>query len=205
MQYTVILMLVFAGCKGFGKDAKPMPSFSANDSQKNEFLANRMDSLIKLASVYNHNNGLNEEIAFFADLSMHSGLPRFAVVDLKQHKILKRGLVAHGCGGSLYAVNASFSNKPNSNCSSLGKYKIGGKYKGQFGNAYKLHGLDKTNSNAYQRAVVLHAYGCVPDIASYPVYTCNSKGCPMVSYKFLATLAGYVDGSKKPLLLWIVN
>lgn len=194
MKYTIILILIFAGCKGFGKETKPVHASSANDSLKNEFPVNKLDSLIALASVFNHNNSLNEEIAFFADLSMHSGLPRFAVVDLRQKKILKRGLVAHGCGASLYAINASFSNKPNSNCSSLGKYKIGIKYKGRFGNAYKLHGLDKTNSNAYQRAVVLHAYGCVPDVASYPVYTCNSKGCPMVSYKFLATLSGYIEG-----------
>lgn len=198
-------MLVFAGCKGFGKDIKPVHSFSAKDSIKNEFPAKKLDSLIELAIAFNRNNGFNEEIAFFADLSMHSGLPRFAVVDLKQKKILKRGLVAHGCGASLYAINASFSNKPGSNCSSLGKYKIGGKYKGRFGNAYKLQGLDKTNSNAYERAVVLHAYGCMQDVATYPVYSCNSKGCPMVSYKFLTTLSSYIEGSRKPLLLWIVN
>ena len=100
---------------------------------------------------------------------------------------------------------AVFSNTPNSLCSSLGKYKIGVKYNGRFGKAYKLHGLENTNNKAYERYIVLHGYDCVPDETLYPEYLCNSEGCPMVSYKFLDTLSGYIDNSKKPILLWIVG
>lgn len=65
---------------------------------------------------------------------------------------------------------------PGSGCTSLGKYKIGGAYQGQFGLAYKLYGLDSTNSNAYQRNVVLHAYDRVPDNEVYKEI-CQSSGC----------------------------
>ncbi|WP_153797693.1 murein L,D-transpeptidase catalytic domain-containing protein [Foetidibacter luteolus] len=166
---------------------------------------NIIDSLLLPAATFVKQKGFNEDIVFIADLSVHSGLPRFAVVSLKQKSILHKGLVAHGCGSKLYATTASFSNTPNSYCSSLGKYKVGGKYTGRFSKSYKLHGLEKTNSNALKRFVVLHAYDCVPDEATYPLYLCNSQGCPMVSYAFLTTLSGYIDASKKPVLLWIVG
>lgn len=165
----------------------------------------KMDSLIPLASQFVKESGYNQEFAFIADLSMHSGLERFAVVDLNSNSIVQNGLVAHGAGGKYWARRAVFSNTPNSLCSSPGKYKTGIKYNGRFGKAYKLHGLEKTNNKAFERFIVLHAYDCVPDEPLYPEHLCNSEGCPMVSYKFLDILSGYIDKSKKPVLLWIVG
>lgn len=147
----------------------------------------------------------NNSVFFLVDMNIHSGKKRFFVVDMNTDSILAAGLVAHGACGMFFSATASFSNEPNYYCSSLGRYKIGNKYAGRFGPAYKLYGLDSSNSNAYKRNVVLHSYYEVPDKEIYPGRVCNSQGCPMVSKNFLKQLALYIDASKKPILLWIVN
>jgi hypothetical protein len=165
----------------------------------------KIDSLMPLAEVFVRQHHYNNDVVFIADLSLHSGLPRLAVVDLSRDTIIHQGMVAHGAGGKYWSKTARFSNTPNSLCSSPGRYRVGAKYNGRFGKAYKLHGLDKSNDKAFERFIVLHAYECVPDTAPYPDYLCNSEGCPMISYKFLDTLSSYIDKSKKPVLLWIVG
>lgn len=181
------------------------PGVYSNDSLLQKPFELVIDSLIPKANHFVKQHGFNDDIIFIADLSIHSGLPRFAIVSLKQKKILCKGMVAHGCGNFGYSEKAAFSNLPNSNCSSPGKYKIGAKYNGNFGKAYKLYGLESSNSNAYRRNIVLHGYECVTGNITYPQYLCNSRGCPMVSYSFLKILEHYIDAAKKPLLLWIVK
>lgn len=149
---------------------------------------------------------LSNKYCFLIDMSIPSGRNRFFVYNLQTNEIVKRGLVAHGsCHDLLGFKEASFSNVVNSGCSSLGRYKVGFSYRGNFGKAYKLHGLDATNSKAFERFVVLHSYGCVPDSETYPMPICTSLGCPMVSPDFLDSLKPLIDGSQKPILLWIYN
>ena len=74
---------------------------------------------------------------------------------------------------------------------------------GKFGLAYKLYGLDSTNSKAFERFVVLHAHSCVPNEEIDPEPLCQSWGCPTVSPEFLQELKKYIDASEKPILLWI--
>lgn len=146
---------------------------------------------------------LSTQYGFLIDMSQPSGRYRFFVYDFKRDSILAKGLVAHGSCNTDYLETAQYSNTPESGCSSLGKYRVSYSYKGQFGKAYKLNGLDSSNSNAFNRFVVLHAYDCVPNSEVYPQPICNSLGCPMVSYDFLAKLSGYINKSPKPILLWI--
>jgi hypothetical protein len=105
----------------------------------------------------------------------------------------------------LFSLNPVFSNTDGSGCSSLGKYRIGSPYAGRFGLAYKLIGLDKTNDQAFRRSIVLHAYNCVPETETDPYPICNSLGCAMVSPGFLRSLQPVIDGSPRPILLWIFN
>lgn len=207
MKYLTLLLLVLVvACmdKSSAGSSKHRFAFMPIAAREKAF-DNTVDSLVLLAGDFVKKKRFNEDIVFIADLSVHSGLPRFAVVSLKEKKILYKGMVAHGCGSAWFATTASYSNVTNSNCSSIGRYRIGGKYDGRFSKSYKLHGLDKTNSNALERYVVLHAYDCVPNETAYPMYICNSRGCPMVSYKFLKLLSTYIDKSPKPVLLWIVG
>jgi hypothetical protein len=74
---------------------------------------------------------------------------------------------------------------------------------GKFGLAFKLYGLDATNDNAYNRAVVLHAHSCVPNEETAPIPICQSWGCPTVAPAFLTALKSYLDNSEKPVLLYV--
>ena len=146
--------------------------------------------------------GFNANYCFLLDMHIYPGQKRFFVYNLKKDSVELAGLVTHG-SGSQASGNLVFSNKPNSNCTSLGRYKIGKPYNGTFGLAYKLYGLDESNDNAFERYVVLHGHECVPDEEVYPLPICLSLGCPTVSPPFLTMLKGYIDQSNNPVLLWI--
>jgi len=148
-------------------------------------------------------NNFSTNYCFLIDMSIQGGRKRFFVYDLEKNAIVMSGLVAHGSCKEDFLNEAKFSNIPNCGCSSIGKYKIGAAYQGQYGKSYKLHGLESTNSNAYRRGVVLHGFSCVPDEEIYPRVVCNSLGCAMVSPSFFNRLASIIDGSKRPILLWI--
>ncbi len=164
----------------------------------------RMQLKVKeLNSFLKNNESYNSHLFFLLDMHIESNHYRFFVYDNNAKKILLQGLVAHGVGSmtenedSLY-----FSNTPESNCSSLGKYKIGEKYTGRFGTSYKLYGLDATNSNAYNRAIVLHAFKNIPnEECNYPITL--SLGCPMVSTQFFTKLEKLIDNSDKNMLMWM--
>lgn len=144
----------------------------------------------------------NTRYAFFIDFSVFSGKRRFVLYDLEKDTILSRSLVAHGQGPDFRTEAVAFSNEKASHCSSLGKYSIGGKYEGRFGTAYKLHGLEETNSKAFERFVVLHAHDCVPSVEGSEGI-CRSDGCPTLNPVYFKTIQPYLDRSARPVLLWI--
>ena len=145
----------------------------------------------------------NTQTCFLIDMSLPSGKNRFFVYDLQHDSILNAGLVAHGSCNYNFLREPKFSNTPGCGCTAEGKYKVGYKYKGRFGNAFKLYGLDSSNSNAFKRNIVLHSYSMVPEKETWPMPICNSLGCAMVSNKYLTILEKQVDKSKKPIFLWI--
>lgn len=144
----------------------------------------------------------NQDLAVFINFKIHSGKYRYFVCDLKNDKIVQKAIVAHGEGSVVKNSEAlQFSNTDGSHQSSLGKYEIGESYSGKFGKAYRLKGLDETNSNAISRAIVLHSYDCVPDQESKNP-TCLSFGCPMLSKNAFEKTAKYLDQSKSPVILY---
>ena len=155
--------------------------------------------------IYAQKKGYSTEYCFMIDMRLHSGLNRFFVYDLKKNSVFLSGLVAHGSCDDFYISKARFSNLPGGGCTSLGLYKVGYAYYGQYGKSFKLFGLENSNSNAFNRAVVLHSYKCVPETEIYPKLLCNSSGCPMVSQAFLNKLSYIIENSNKPILLTIYN
>ncbi|MCG2613001.1 murein L,D-transpeptidase catalytic domain family protein [Terrimonas sp. NA20] len=148
--------------------------------------------------------GYSKQYALMINLGMRSGKKRFHIVDLVNNKIIQSGLVAHGKGKEKFTLNKTYSNQYGSSCSSLGLYKVGDTYNGSFGKSFRLIGLEKTNSNALSRAIVLHSMGCIPDEESdYPI--CQSEGCPSVSPNFLNTLSQIIKTSREPILLWMFD
>ena len=148
-------------------------------------------------------NHFNDKICFLADMDLPSGMNRFFVYDINKDSVLLSGLVAHGSCDDGFQASPGFSNKVNSGCTCIGKFRIGSSYNGKFGLAYKLYGLDSSNDQAFERNIVLHAYKCVPERETYPLPICNSRGCPMVSPGFLEKLRVYIDRSDRPVLLTI--
>jgi L,D-transpeptidase catalytic domain len=156
----------------------------------------------KIKSFVKENNYC-EEYCFLIDMKIPSGKKRFFVYDLIRDTILHSGLVTHGGGSQTNSDALTFNNIPNSNATSIGKYKIGNEYSGRFGMAFKLHGLEASNNKAFERFVVLHGHSCVPTQEVDPFPICTSLGCPTVSPTFLPTLKKYIDKADKPVVLWI--
>ena len=156
-----------------------------------------VNEIVGSKSVYNN------KIAFLINMKIKSGKNRFFVYDLVNEKIIDQGLVAHGCGSETgIRGELKFSNEPNSNSTSLGRYAIGKNYIGIFGKAYKLYGLDETNSNAFKRNIVLHQYSAVP-FEEQDHYIVDSHGCPMVNEQFFKRIAKIIDTSKTKIILSI--
>lgn len=186
--------LIFMGFifSSFNKD------YRGNSTE--EKLNNQVEEVKELI---NSNSKYNKEIAFFIDMEIQSGKNRFFIYDLKNDKIIDEGLVAHGSGSETgIPGKLKFSNINNSRCTSLGKYSIGNHYYGQYGKSYKLHGLDKTNNNAFGRAIVLHEFWAVP-YEEQDKNICNSYGCPMVNEKYFERIEKIIDNSKTSIILSI--
>ncbi|HZG99930.1 MAG TPA: murein L,D-transpeptidase catalytic domain family protein [Flavisolibacter sp.] len=181
---------------------KPLPVPSTHEN-KPDVTIQKLRTQVSGLKDYLRKKRLSTTYCFMIDMSLPSGKKRFFVYDLLKDTVVMAGLVAHGSCNYTFLRKPQFSNTPNSGCSSKGKYKIGYAYKGRFGKAYKLFGLDSTNTNAFNRAVVLHAYDCVPDKEVAPQSICNSLGCPMISYAFRSYLEPIIDSSRRPVLLWI--
>ncbi|WP_144885358.1 murein L,D-transpeptidase catalytic domain family protein [Lacibacter cauensis] len=121
------------------------------------------------------------DVLTIADFSQPSSAKRLFVLDMEAGKILFQTLVAHGRNsGLIYAKE--FSNKPESNKSSLGFYRTLQSYYGDKGYAMRLEGLEKgINDKAYQRAIVFHGSDYVTSsFLNSNGYLGRSLGCPAV-------------------------
>jgi hypothetical protein len=185
-------------------EASTAPSYAIPAYEINTEMRRVKNTQLQLKE-YALKNKCNVDYAFVIDMRIPSSKKRFFVYNLKKDSLITSGFVAHGTGSETFKGALVFSNVPDSRCSSLGKYKIGGSYKGMYGFSYKLAGLDSTNNKAFERAIVLHGHACVPDEQNNDWPICFSYGCPMVSTKFLQTLKGYISKQgKTPILMEII-
>lgn len=168
----------------------------------NTDLKEKLEIKAEAAKKFVAQKGYNDNVCFLIDMTLASGQNRFFIYNLKKDSIQSKALVAHGNCFEYWLEGRRYSNVVGSGCTSLGKYKIGASYTGKFGYSYKLHGLDSTNNKAFERTVVLHAHSCVPN-AETSDEICQSNGCPTVSPDFLKQLKTIINGSRKPVLLWI--
>lgn len=126
----------------------------------------------------------NQSYLTFIDFDLSSRAKRLFLIDLNNNTS-KSYLVAHGQNsGEDYATK--FSNIPNSYQSSVGGYKTLESYDGANGFSLRLNGLESTNSNAFERAIVLHGAGYVSDeIAQNQPRLGRSWGCPAIDLQFV--------------------
>ena len=115
-------------------------------------------------------HGYNTDYGILVDYGRFSLQRRLYVYDFNKNEIVLKSLSGHGTGGDSTILTADFSNEHGSHCSSLGHYKIGRHrymYNRKGVPAFELVGLDKTNSNALARGILIHpavgplSWGCV--------------------------------------------
>ena len=202
ISLVLLFCFLLAGAAWYYTKLKPGKSHHTVTAISNKKLLTRLREHANPMLAYAKEHGYNTSTCFLIDMSIESGMNRFFIYDLKKEAVIDAGLVAHGCCNKNWLTGRQYGNEVGCGCTSLGKYKIGNPYKGKFGLAYKLHGLDATNSNAFQRFVVLHSLSCVPDSEVDPAPICQSDGCPTVSAPFLQKLATIIDQSHQPILLY---
>lgn len=158
-------------------------------------------------------NGYNENYCLLVDFSKHSGQHRFYVYDIKNSKICHKSLCAHGlgvCKNNFELFIQSFktrnnpilSNEIGSNYSCLGKFKVG-KLRHMsnpyFEEGYTLRGLDTSNSNTFDRAILIHRGNLNFETFPLPCLPV-SKGCFAISSSAVEYIK-QIDQTK-PLLLY---
>ena len=204
--YQILFVLIFSisSCQSKGQDVAEKLDFTELQSlisKEYEIPESRISEL----KTYLKGKKYNQNTAVFIDFKIPSNKFRFFIYDLQNDKILEKGLVAHGSGSVINpeksGTELTFSNVENSYQSSLGKFEIANSYVGNFGKSYRLKGLEKSNNLAMKRAIVIHSLSCVGDEEQENLL-CLSLGCPMLSPKFLETVAKYIDASKNPIILY---
>jgi hypothetical protein len=117
--------------------------------------------VIKLAFVgyekmLKENSLAKTNILTIIDFSLPSTAKRLWILDIENAQVLSHTYVAHGQKtGNNYAE--TFSNKPESHCSSLGFYVAGETYQGKHGLSLFMDGIEQNiNHNARSRYVVIH-------------------------------------------------
>ena len=114
-----------------------------------------------------------------ADFALPSSAPRFHFADLEKGEV-RSFLVAHGKGSDPEhdGFLKVFSNEPNSLATSRGAFISYEWYKGKYGTSIRLGGIDRDNSNALERAIVLHpAWYANPDMLEKWGKLGRSDGC----------------------------
>jgi len=131
----------------------------------------------------NQNLLKNDSLLTIIDFSASSIKNRFFIIDLKNQKLLKQTLVAHGKNSGL-DIAESFSNKKHSRKSSLGFYITGETYEGTHGYSLRLDGMSKDlNDNARKRAIVIHGANYVNQgFIKENGRIGRSFGCPALSF-----------------------
>ena len=148
---------------------------------------------------------MNEHYALFVDYGIPSGTPRLFVWDFHQEKIVASTYVMHGSGGGSTAEHPKFSNKPGSECSSLGRFLVTKEHGKRLKRSFRLKGMDLDNQSAYARGLMIHSSRWIDNWCwkkHIPLHRASCQGCVTVSSRGMNYLWSLVNGEKKAILLW---
>ena len=138
--------------------------------------------------------GYNTDYGILVDYRRNSLQKRLFVYDFKKDKIVMSSLAGHGSGGNSILLRPDFSNAHGSHCTSLGHYRIG-KHRHMYNRpavpAIEVHGLDKTNSNALTRGILIH-----------PAVGPLSWGCVRLPFTQYAQLSHILEGLPQNVVVW---
>lgn len=137
----------------------------------------------------------NQNYLTVIDYTKPSNEDRFFLIDIERKIVIFRSVIAHGKNsGGLNATK--FSNESESRMTSLGFYVTGAIYNGKYDYSMKIHGLEYSNNNAFERGVVVHS----ADYATYEFLQENgnilgrSYGCPALPHDNYQTIVDIIQG-----------
>ena len=149
--------------------------------------------------------GFNTRVALMMDLGRHSGRRRFVVWNFQQGRALHSFPASHGSGSAQSHVRSAYaecSNEDGSHLSSIGKCLVAECYEGRYGVAYRLDGLEESNSALRERCVVLHGWRYTTSFPIYPLPTVGSWGCPVLSRRAMRIVDELLQREKE-VVLWM--
>jgi len=132
----------------------------------------------------NINKIKNKKFVGIIDFSVHNSKERFFIVDTDSG-LVETYFVSHGKNSDpdFDGFATKFSNTPDSLMSSLGFFLTAETYLGQNGYSLRLDGLEKSNSNARTRAIVIHGASYVsPSKPGDKIG--RSYGCPAIELRY---------------------
>lgn len=138
----------------------------------------------------------NRDRIYVVNFSAHSSQPRMVELDLVSGRA--RAIhTAHGVGSDPTHTGYAhgFSNMQDSHASSVGAYRTAGEGWGaRHGENVLLDGLDATNSNVRDRAIIVHAADyCEPSYVAQHGKMGRSNGCFSLSGQDLRVLRPAMD------------
>jgi hypothetical protein len=136
----------------------------------------------------------NNQYITIVDFSQTSRKKRFYLLDVKNNKLVHNTFVSHGKNTGV-DVAEKFSNKINSEQSSLGFYVTTETYTGKHGLSMRLAGQEKDfNDNAEARGIVVHGAAYVNANRVNSPFMGRSQGCPALPEAEYAKVINIIKG-----------
>lgn len=132
-----------------------------------------------MAALNRHGGKVVRDRMAIVDFSSRSAEARFHFIDLASGRSSSLR-VCHGSGSDPAHTGflQRFSNEHGSNATSEGAYQTADYYVGKHGRSQRMNGLDASNNNALDRAIVIHgAWYAGPDVLRTRGVLGRSQGC----------------------------
>lgn len=154
---------------------------------------------------YADRKGLNVNYCLLLDYGIESGKPRLFVWSFHENRVVYSAHAMHGPGKGSTAEAPVYSNTQGSKCSSLGRFEVTRDRGRKNRLGLRLKGLERSNSKAYARGIMLHGSKWV-DVNKWrryiPLNEKSCQGCVTVSTRDMAYINRLVKQEKGNLLLW---
>ena len=164
-----------------------------------------MELRAEAAQRYAQRHRLDEDYCLFIDYGIPSGTPRLFVWSFREQKVVARTYVMHGPGMGSTVEQPVFSNRPGSNCSSLGRFVVTKQHGHKLRRSYRISGLDYSNKTAFDRGLMIHRSTWVDRNCwrqYIPLHAPSCRGCVTVSSPGMTYLERLIEHQPKRLLLW---